>query len=87
MDSVLEARKKTPFLPHVLPKAHLGHSWRDKVPNNTVLERTGITSLYTLLKQTRLQWLGYISLVVALAINTDTSMCLETEDAKGSFLV
>ena len=32
----------------------LGISWRDKVLNNTVMERAGITSVYTVLKQKRL---------------------------------
>ena len=55
MDSALEARKKTPLLPHALPEAHPGHLLvRDKVPNNTVLERAGITSMYTELNATAL---------------------------------
>ena len=32
-------------------------TWQDKVPNNTVLERAGYTSMFTLLKQRRL---GYV---------------------------
>ncbi|XP_068674580.1 uncharacterized protein [Montipora capricornis] len=32
-------------------------TWQDKVPNNTVLERAGCTSMYTLLKQRRMRWL------------------------------
>ena len=34
--------------------------WQDKVPNNTVLERAGCTSMFTLLKQRRTRWLGHI---------------------------
>ncbi|XP_066482784.1 DBIRD complex subunit ZNF326 isoform X2 [Tiliqua scincoides] len=38
----------------------LGISWQDKVPNNTILERAGIPSVYALLKQKRLHWLGHV---------------------------
>ena len=34
--------------------------WQDKVTNNEVLERAGIDSLYSLLKQRRLRWLGHV---------------------------
>ena len=32
--------------------------WQDKVSNNTILERAGTPSIYTLMKQRRLHWLG-----------------------------
>ena len=35
--------------------------WKDKVPNTKVLERAGITSLYTILKQRHLRWLDHVS--------------------------
>ena len=35
-------------------------TWQDKVTNNSVLERPGIPSMYTLLKQRRMRWLGYV---------------------------
>ena len=35
-------------------------TWQDKVPNNTVLERAGCTSMFTLLKQRRMRWLGHV---------------------------
>ena len=38
----------------------LGISWRDKVTNNAVLERTGIPTMFTLLKQRRMRWLGHV---------------------------
>ena len=38
----------------------LGISWQDKVANADVLSHAGITSLYTLLGQRRLLWLGYV---------------------------
>ena len=39
----------------------LGITWRDKVTNNTVLERAGPQSLLSILKQRRLRWLGHVS--------------------------
>ena len=35
-------------------------SWQDKIPNSTVLERARFTSMYTLLKQRRMRWLGHV---------------------------
>ena len=37
----------------------LGITWQDKVPNNEVLSRVRIPSMYTLLHQRRLRWLGH----------------------------
>ena len=38
----------------------LGITWQDKVPNRVVLEQVGIFSMYTLLKQWHLRWLGHV---------------------------
>ena len=38
----------------------LGLTWEDKVTNEKVLTRAGITSMSTLLKQKRLRWLGHV---------------------------
>ena len=38
----------------------LNITWQDKVANNTVLERDGCTSMFTLLKQRRKRWLGHV---------------------------
>jgi hypothetical protein len=38
----------------------LGITWRDKVTNNEVLERAGIPSMFTVLRQRRLRWLGHV---------------------------
>ena len=38
----------------------IGVTWRDKVRNSTVLERTGCQSLFTTLKTRRLRWLGHV---------------------------
>ncbi|XP_063596220.1 uncharacterized protein LOC134773073 [Penaeus indicus] len=35
-------------------------TWQDKITNNSVRERAGITSMYTLLKQRRMRWLGHV---------------------------
>ena len=43
---------------------YLGITWQDKVPNRIVLERAGIFSMYTLLKQRRLHWLGHVMRMV-----------------------
>ena len=37
-----------------------GITWQDKVPNRVVLERAGIFSMYTLLKQCHLRWFGHV---------------------------
>ena len=39
---------------------HIGISWRDKVTNNSKLERAGIPTMFTLHKQRRMRWLGNI---------------------------
>ena len=39
----------------------LGITWQDKVTNKVVLEKAGIPSLYTLLKQRRMRWLGHVT--------------------------
>ena len=38
----------------------LGITWQDKVRNNDVLSRAGIPSMFTLLRQRRLRWLGHV---------------------------
>ena len=38
----------------------LSISWTDKVSNNEVLERADIPSMFTLLRQRRLRWLGHV---------------------------
>ncbi|XP_069171635.1 uncharacterized protein [Procambarus clarkii] len=35
-------------------------TWQDKVTNNSVLGRARITSIYTMLKQRRMRWLGQV---------------------------
>ena len=39
----------------------LGIVWQDRVANKVVLEKAGIPSLYTLLKQGRMRWLGHVT--------------------------
>ena len=38
----------------------LGITWQDKVHNNNVLTRARIPSMFTLLRQRRLHWLGHV---------------------------
>ena len=38
----------------------MGISWQDKVPNTEVLSRAGLPSMFTLLRQRRLRWLGHV---------------------------
>ncbi|XP_050710731.1 uncharacterized protein LOC126995286 [Eriocheir sinensis] len=38
----------------------LGISWSDKVPNTDVLERAGLPTMYTMLRQRRLRWIGHV---------------------------
>ena len=39
----------------------LGITWQEKVTNKVVLEKDGIPSLYTLLKQSCMRWLGHMT--------------------------
>jgi len=38
----------------------LSISWQDRITNSAVLERAGIPSVYTLLRQKRLRWIGHV---------------------------
>lgn len=38
----------------------LNITWQDKVPNTQVLERAALPSIYAILKQRRLRWLGHV---------------------------
>ena len=39
----------------------LGITWQETVTNKVVLVKAGIPSLYTLLKQRRMRWLGHVT--------------------------
>ena len=39
----------------------LNITWQDKVPYKTVVERSGCTTMYTLLKQRRMRWVGHVT--------------------------
>ncbi|XP_069167592.1 uncharacterized protein [Procambarus clarkii] len=39
----------------------LDNTWRDYVTNNTLLERTGAPSMFTLLEHRRVRWLGHVT--------------------------
>ncbi|RUS80600.1 hypothetical protein EGW08_011655 [Elysia chlorotica] len=36
-------------------------SWQNKVPNTVILEQSGMPSVFTLLRQTELRWVGHVS--------------------------
>ena len=55
-----QEKKLNVFHMHCLRRI-LGITWQDKVTNKVVLEKAGIPSLYTLLKQRRMQWLGHVT--------------------------
>ena len=38
----------------------LGITWQDKIPNADVLDKATVPSIFTLLKQKRLPWLGLV---------------------------
>ena len=38
----------------------LGISWRDKVPNTEVLDHASLPTMYTLLRQRRMRWIGHL---------------------------
>ena len=59
---VRQERKLNAFHMHSL-RCILNIAWKDKIPNNTVLERAGCTSMFTLLKQRRMRWLGHVVLM------------------------
>ena len=61
MDYICRAGEKAQLIP---PEKHppciLGISWQDKLINADVLSRTGLPTMYTLLRQRRLPWLGHV---------------------------
>nr|VZI51608.1 unnamed protein product [Spirometra erinaceieuropaei] len=44
-------------------------NWQDRIPDTEVLERTGILSIYAILKQMQLRWSGHLSSLKRLQIN------------------
>ena len=58
----LRARQEQKLNAFHMPRLRriLNITWQDKVPDNTVLERAGCTSMFTLLKQRRMRWLGHV---------------------------
>ena len=54
-----QERRLNAFHPRSIRRI-LGISWLDKVTNADVLFRVGLPSMYTLLRQRRLRWLGHV---------------------------
>ena len=61
MDYLSETREETTLLSSQMFTQGPHISWKDKVTNVEVLTRAGLTSIYTLLRQRRLRWLGHVS--------------------------
>ena len=38
----------------------LGMKWQDRIPNTDVLKQAGLPTIFTLLSQRRLRWLGHV---------------------------
>ena len=55
--------------------------WSDKITNNKILDMAGIQSLYTILRQQRLRWLGH---VIRMTENRIPKMVLFSELASGA---
>ena len=53
-----EKRLNTFHLKHL--RLILGITWDQRITNNEVLDKAGIDTLYSLLKQRRLRWLGHV---------------------------
>nr|VZI47691.1 unnamed protein product [Spirometra erinaceieuropaei] len=60
MDGVHEAGTSTEPLPPQLSPSHPEAELRDRIPDTDVLERTGILSIYAILKQMQLRWSGHL---------------------------
>jgi len=58
VDDLCRAREETENLRCI--RRILGTSWKDKVPNTGVLSRASLPSMFTLLRQRRLPWLGHV---------------------------
>nr|VZI24637.1 unnamed protein product [Spirometra erinaceieuropaei] len=54
-----QARRLNPFHLSCLRRI-LRLNWRDRIPDTDVLERTGILSIYTMLRQMQLRWIGHL---------------------------
>ena len=50
MDHICQTGKEAQHLP----------PWQDKVTNAEVLSRAGLPSMYTLVRQRRMRWLGHV---------------------------
>ena len=57
MENLQQARAEAKYSFHL---RSLGISWRDKVPNTEVLDRAGLPTMYTLLRQRRMRWIGHV---------------------------
>ena len=61
MENLQQARAEAKYSFHLRSlRRILGISWRDKVPNTEVMDRAGLLTMYTLLRQCRMRWIGHV---------------------------
>ena len=61
MENLQKARAEAKYSFHLRSlRRILGMSWRDKVPNTEVMDRAGLLTMYTLLRQCRMRWIGHV---------------------------
>ena len=61
LDPQTQQKAQTQHLPPALPQKDIGITWQDRVPNKDVLPQAGAPSVFALLSQRRLRWLGHAS--------------------------
>ena len=61
---IKRSRENVECVSHALRQMYSGNhmiTWQDKGTNKLVLEKAGIPSLYSLLKQRNMRWLGHVT--------------------------
>lgn len=61
LDPQIQPRALTHHLPPALPQKDIGITWQDRVRNKDVQAQAGAPSVFALLSQRRLRWLGHAS--------------------------
>ena len=61
MDNACTPREKVECVSHALPQTYSGNYMAGQSNKKVVLEKAVIPSLYTVLKQRRMRWLGHVT--------------------------
>lgn len=69
MDPVLPQERRLNAFHLRCPGRILGITWHDRVPNKNVLAPAKILSMFALLAQRRLRWLGHVSCMKKFLLN------------------